>query len=128
MRVVKFEDQKVSPVDMKALYAKLKEAFPGQFDGDKEPSSPPLAIIKDNMGNPYLVDYEFCGSTDDLSYGFHYKTGVSFSMFPVVMVTLGIEEFSLLAEVTVKDFMGSRFRYNDRIERNMAQWENFLYK
>ena len=126
----------ITPIDVKKLNADLHESVTKYFKGKGKPieegteyklhGTSYLGVV---TGTNIVTDDE---CIHKVSADGHYKlqvgwkidnkSGMSFSMVPVLENTCPIaeliEEYGL-PEITLVEFMGSRFNYNDRIASNM---------
>lgn len=143
MEVDPFSEVVVQVLDMDALneditrdvkdYMKANDAIKAR---EKEKSTyfvrGPLCILTSEKGTKALVDKELIGSIEEnnLFPISIYEKGESGgeAMFPAFNSKFSVKELEkfVVDEKFVKDFMGSRYDYNDRIQGNQRDFYNFF--
>ena len=82
-----------------------------------------------NKGKTVVIDEECFGQTDNLEVNVYYNDPTKpnqIAIMPELTVTFNFDELEFSDTVTLKEFMGSRYDYNSRIESNIITIKLFL--
>jgi len=88
-----------------------------------------LFVVKDKEGKYLVLDDELCGLVANPLFEFdvYISHGDNIAIYPKYIVKYSPEEIPISGEkVSIREFMGSRFNYNSRIERNMYNFKKLI--
>ncbi len=135
---MELKDIKVAKLNVEKLNETINTYFKSKEEVEErafsyQVSEHSLCIATSNKGTVAIFDNELCGWLVEEQVKFDviraFEEGGR-DMFPTKLVGFSMEEMQdfIDEEVTLEDFMGSRFNYNSRIKSNQREFVNFMTK